>query len=270
MKALYTSILVLFFCFFTSCKETKYKPSSKTVDTAAASSAKQDSSSLLDKCINAHGGIQKWKSFTGISYNLEENGKTVYQLTNIKDRRAYLKSNDYEVGFDGKVAWAKPDASKIPGKSAAFYYNLDFYFLGVPFLLKDPGVVATDEGTSVINGKNYETLKITFGSEIGLSPEDVYYLYLNPETFRLEILTYSVSFFKKENAQINSAKTYSEYKEVQGIMMPTKLENFEWNDGKLGKSTNHIRLFSDIQFLNEIPNQSIFEAPEGSVTESVN
>ncbi|MUH37971.1 hypothetical protein D9O36_19130 [Zobellia amurskyensis] len=269
MKTNHISIIALLFCLLISCKETKQKPNSKILDSSKASSITEDTS-LLDKCINAHGGIKKWKSFTGISYNLEENGKTVYQLTNIKDRRAYLKSDDYEVGFDGKVAWAKPDASKIPGKSAAFYYNLDFYFLGVPFLLKDPGVVATDEGASVINGENYETLKITFGSEVGLSPEDVYYLYLDPETFRLEILTYSVSYFDKKNAQINSAKTYSEYQEVQGLMMPTELENFAWEDGELGESTNHVRHFSDIRFLDKIPDESIFQAPEGSITERIN
>ena len=269
MKTIHTTITVALFCLLISCKETEKKPKSKVPGVSETSVTTEDLS-LLDKCINAHGGINAWRSFTGLSYNLTEKGKTVYQLTNIKDRRAYLKSKDYEVGFDGKVAWAKPDASKVPGKSAAFYYNLDFYFIGVPFLLKDPGVIASEEGESVINGKTYETLKITFGSEVGLTPEDVYYLYLNPKTFRLEILTYSVSYFDKQNASINSAKVYSDYIEVQGLMMPTKMENFAWKDGELGESTNHVRLFSNIRFLDKITDESVFEAPQGSTTEAIN
>ena len=95
---------------------------------------------LLEKCIKAHGGMDKWDSFSGLEYNLNDNGKMVYQITQLKDRRAYLKSKEYMVGFDGKLAWAKPNAEKVSGQSAAFYYNLDFYFIGLPFLLKDNGV----------------------------------------------------------------------------------------------------------------------------------
>lgn len=229
---------------------------------------------LLNKCINAHGGMAKWNSFKALEYNLDDKGKMVYQITHLKDRRAYLKSKEYEVGFDGKVAWALPDASQVSGQSAAFYYNLDFYFMGVPFLLKDPGVIANYEDPVQIDGKSYETLKITFDSGVGLTPEDVYYLYIDPENYLLHILTYSVSYFDKEKAKINSAKVYSGYQEVQGIMMPTKMANFEWNQSKgaekkMGKSKNHTRLFSDITFLKEVPDETIFEVPKGAVVEKI-
>jgi len=222
---------------------------------------------LLEKCLQAHGGLDLWKSFEGLEYNLNDNGKDVYQLTHLKDRRAYLKSKKYEVGFDGKVAWSLPDANEVSGKSAAFYYNLDFYFIGVPFLLKDRGVHATYEGKAKVNEKEYESLKITFGSGVGFTPEDVYYLYLDPETYVLQILTYSISYFDKENAGINSAKVYSDYREVQGLMMPHKMENFEWTNDQMGKSKNHLRIFRDIKFLHEIQNEALFEMPNGAISE---
>ncbi|CAM4375065.1 DUF6503 domain-containing protein [Zobellia roscoffensis] len=271
MKVKLLFILVISFFFSIACKEEKKDSTETQTDiTPVSNTDTTETISLLDRCIAAHGGIDVWNSFTALSYTVNEKGREVKQLTNIKDRRAYLKSKDFEVGFDGKTAWAFPDASKIPGKSASFYYNLDFYFIGIPFLLKDPGVIATDEGNSVVNGKSYETLKITFGSEIGLTPEDIYYLYIDPETSRLEILTYSVSFFDKDNAGINSAKVYSNYKEVQGIMIPAKLENFEWKNNEMGESTNHIRLVSDIQFLDTIADTTVFEIPEGAITEEIN
>jgi len=268
----YSIIFISVFCLY-ACKQEKQKV--KELDTipdsqkVVLSSEERKGKELLNKCIDAHGDLVKWNSFEALEYNLNDKGKIVYQLTNLKDRRAYLKSKDYVVGFDGQVAWALPDASKVSGKSAAFYYNLDFYFIGVPFLLKDPGVVATYAGKATVNGKTYESLKITFGSEVGFTPEDVYYLYIDPESYMLKILTYSISYFDKEDAKINSAKVYSEYQEVQGLMMPTKMENFEWGDGQMGKSKNHIRLFSDIKFLTEISDESLFEVPDGAVIEKL-
>lgn len=275
MKQTNPFLLVIVLVLFSSCKEQKENEETATttnasLDEKTSKPSMSEGQVVLEKCIEAHGGLDTWKSFLGLEYNLDDNGKQVYQLTHLKNRRAYLKSKKYEVGFDGKVAWALPDADEVSGQSAAFYYNLDFYFIGIPFLLKDPGVTAEYAGKTNINDKEYESLKITFGSGVGLTPEDVYYLYIDPETHLLEILTYSISYFDQENAGINSAKVYSDYREVQGLPMPHKMENFEWADGTMGKSKNHLRLFSDIKFLKEIPNETIFEVPKGAVKETVN
>lgn len=268
----YYSVFFSLVCLF-ACKEEKKEIEEKEIILApkevTLSPERQKGTDLLNKCISAHGGMSKWNSFEALEYNLNDKGKMVYQVTQLKDRRAYIKSKEYEVGFDGRVAWALPDANKVSGKSAAFYYNLDFYFIGVPFLLKDSGVVATYSGETTISGKTYESLKITFNSGVGLTPEDVYYLYIDPESFMLNILTYSISYFDKEDAKINSAKIYSEYQEIQGVKMPTKMENFEWSDGHIGKSKEHVRLFSDIKFLTEIPDERLFKIPDRAIIEKL-
>jgi len=135
--------------------------------------------------------------------------------------------------------------------------------------LNDPGVSSTYAGEHEIEGKKYDALKITFESGVGFIPEDVYHMYLNPETHVLEILTHSIAYFDHENAKINSAKVYSNWKEVQGIIMPEKMDNFEWKDGAMGESKNHVRLFGDIKFLKEIPNEKRFEAPENAIIEKL-
>ncbi|MGB3150261.1 MAG: DUF6503 family protein [Maribacter sp.] len=277
MKKQYLEIRVLkWFCIgllIAGCKQKKNEartmPEINKMETSSISIEQDEGSVLLEKCIRAHGGLDTWKSFEGLEYNLNDNGKNVYQLTHLKDRRAYLKSEKYEVGFDGKVAWVLPDASEISGNSASFYYNLDFYFIGIPFLLKDPGVNAIYEGIVEVNERKYEALKITFGSEVGLTPEDVYYLYLDPATHILQILTYSISYFDKESTAINTAKVYSDYRRTQGLLMPHKMENFEWVDGELGKSKNHLRGFNDIRFLNKIPEEGRFEVPNGAIEEVI-
>lgn len=269
LKSILTISLIV--CTF-ACQNDKKQPGATLVQTQKGetmTAEEKEGRRLLEKCIAAHGGLAQWRAFEGLEYNLDDNGKQVYQLTHLKDRRAYLKSKDYQVGFDGKVAWAVPDAKKVSGSSAGFYYNLDFYFVGIPFLLMDPGVLVSHAGKVTIKGEEFESLKVTFGSDVGLTPEDVYYLYLDPASHMLQILTYSISYFNKESAAINSAKVYSDYIDVQGLKMPTKMENFEWKDGSMGKSKNHLRSFSDFKFLKEIHSEELFEVPDGAIVESI-
>ncbi len=262
LKTFQISILFAFSVLIMSC-------GTEPKETKILSEEEQKGQELLDKTIAAHGGLERWNSFEGLSYNLLNSGKSLYQITQLKDRRTYTKAEDFELGFDGKTAWVLPDAENVPGKSAAFYYNLDFYFVAIPFVLKDEGVNAFYEGLTTINEKEYETLKITFGTEVGFTPEDVYYLYIDPATSMLEILVYSVSFFDKESASLNSAKVYSEWQEVEGIKMPGKMQNFKWLDGEIGEDTKHDRVFSDYKFLKEIQDKQLFEVPEGAVTEAI-
>ncbi|NND08954.1 MAG: hypothetical protein HKN87_21490 [Saprospiraceae bacterium] len=226
---------------------------------------------LLDKCILAHGGMQRWNEFEGLAYTLINNGTPVYQLTHLKDRRAFIESEAYTVGYNGAVAWALPDASKLPGKSVAFYYNLDFYFVGIPFVLMDPGVKLEDLGVQRIDSTDYLCLKVAYGESVGLTPDDVYFLYLDPSTYMLRILVYSITYFKDTppDQAFSSAKVYSGYQYVQGIMMPGKMENFVWQDGSLGTSKNHVRLFKDYQFLTEIEDKARFEPPQDAKKESI-
>ena len=226
---------------------------------------------ILAQCLKAHGGLDRWNKFQALEYTLINNGMPVYQLTHLQDRRAYIKSQDFEVGFDGKVAWSYPNAENISGKSPAFYYNLDFYFVAIPFVLKDPGVHVVYQGAETINDKPYEVLKVTFANDVGFTPEDIYLLYLDPESTILQMLVYSISYFEKEEkGLLKSAKFYSDYQEVQGLLMPGKMENFEWDDGRIGASKNHIRLFKNVRFLDAVPDPDIFSIREGSVSEKVN
>jgi len=110
---------------------------------------------------------------------------------------------------------------------------------------------------------------VTFGTGVGLTPDDVYYMYIHPETYILHILTYSVSYFNKENASINTAKVYSEWKETQGLLIAQKMENFSWENETLGSSKNHLRIFKDIKFLNKVEDESIYEVPEGAQIEKL-
>ena len=119
------------------------------------------------------------------------------------------------------------------------------------------------------DGTEYDLLKISYGSEVGLSPEDLYFLYLDPTSHQLKILTYTVSYFDKTNEKVNSGKKYLDYIDVQGILMPTKMASYRWKDGKLGENSNRDRIIKNIQFHETIKDEKVFEIPDGAVTEAL-
>ena len=270
-KLLFSTYALFFLISISSCQTDPGKSTESTPKTSVKSVSSEEAKGieLLDQCIAAHGGIDNWNKFAGLSYDLESGGKSIYQLTQLQDRRTYTKSENFEIGSDGKTVWAKPNAEKVPGKSAAFYYNLDFYFVAIPFVLKDPGVNVSYLGKASPDGSEYDLLKISYGSEVGLSPEDLYFLYLDPTNHQLKILTYTVSYFDKTNEKVNSGKKYLDYKNVQGILMPTKMVNHRWKDGKLGENSNRDRLITNLKFHKTIPDEKVFEVPEGAVTEAL-
>jgi len=262
---------LFFLFFFIACHtDPNYSsgPNSATSD-IAPNPAITKGIALLDECISAHGGMRNWNKFAGLSYEIESGGKSLYQLTQLKDRRTYTKSKDYELGSDGKQVWVKPNANKVPGKSAAFYYNLDFYFVAIPFVLKDPGVQVTYMGKATPDDQEYDLLKISYETGVGLSAEDLYFLYLDPTTHQLKILTYTVSYFDKTNEKVNSAKKYLDYQNIQGILMPTRLENYRWIDEKIGENSNRDRLIKNIKFHETIPDENVFAVPPGAKTEDL-
>jgi len=267
---LLTQTLLLLFLFF-SCQTDPIRSSDSSSTTSDLTLSVEETKGieLLEKCINAHGGIENWNKFAGLSYEVESGGKSLYQITQLKDRRTYSKSKDYELGSDGEQVWVKPNANKVPGKSAAFYYNLDFYFIAIPFVLKDPGVQVTYMGKATPDDQEYDLLKISYESGVGLSAEDLYFLYLDPSSHQLKILTYTVSYFDKTNEKVNSAKKYLNYQSIQGIMMPTKMENYRWIDEKVGENSNRDRSIKNIKFHETIPDEKIFEVPPGASTEDL-
>jgi len=94
-KNLSALISISLLLFVMACKpekkvEAAFVEAPKEMDKTVLSTKEKQGKELLENCLNAHGGLQAWKSFEGIEYNLSDNGKQVYQITNLKDRRAYI------------------------------------------------------------------------------------------------------------------------------------------------------------------------------------
>lgn len=219
--------------------------------------AQSPAESLFNQCINAHGGLKKWQSFQGLTYTLNNGKSQSTQTTHLRDRRSYHKAEKYELGFDGKKTWVKGDKESIPTKNPDFYYNLDFYFFAMPFVIADNGVKLKKGQDMSVLGKVFNVLEVSYEQNIGSAPNDIYKLLIDKNSHQMEWLLYSVTFFDKKNKQL-SAKKYENWRLVNGLILPTKMDNYKFeNDQVVGEPVS-TRTFSDIVLTKKIKDLSIF------------
>ncbi len=219
-----------------------------------------DDQALLDRCLEAHGGIEKWNSYEALRYKLDASGKTSVQTIQLRDRRTHHKAVSYEMGFDGKKTWVVGDEKNVPTGNPDFYHNLDFYFFAMPFVIADPGIVLTHVGQMEAEGKSFDVLEVRYKANVGAAPKDVYKLLIDPTTHRMAWLLYTVTFFDQDSQKL-SAKKYLDWKNVQGLLVPTRMENYTFSDGKISGEPGSPRVFSEIEFLKKLKEKGLFEEP---------
>jgi hypothetical protein len=63
----------------------------------------------------------------------------------------------------------------------------DSYWLVMPYKWPDPGVVTSYLGEQTDEeGRTWEVVELSFASDIGLTPQNMYHAFINPETGRME------------------------------------------------------------------------------------
>lgn len=219
-------------------------------------------SSLLDKTIEAHGGIQQWRQFQTMTFtkSSENNPQNEQHLVDLNKRNTLILSSSFRMGYDGENVWVTPGLDKSPSQNPRFYHNLWFYFASIPFVFTDDGVNASDMEPVEIGGKPYNRIKVTFENEIGASPRDQYILYTHPKSHLLQMINYSVTFFDEAKGDQFNALVYNNFEEFQGLLLPTLLTGYTWSNQNLGQKRYETYL-SDYKFSNEAPLQSLFAVP---------
>ena len=139
-----------------------------------------------------------WDCHTG-RYRVEwrtREGAQVQVLFNIND------ANDRESSREGR-AWKNGAEVTAAGelnpllKSAYGRFINDSYWLLMPWKLRDPGVNLEHLGEKEVDGKKYEVLHVSFG-EVGLTPGDQYWAFVNPETKMMERWAYFLQSYDGE------------------------------------------------------------------------
>ena len=180
--------------------------------------------------------------------------------------KSRLEQRDGTVGvFDGRHAWVA--GGKLP--QARFNLRTWPYFALAPFKLGDAGATVKQTGQKTLDGKPYDTARMTFASGTGDSPDDWYVLYREPDSGRLKAMAYVVTYGGKDPADAEPhAIIYGDFKTVDGVTLSTKWTFRHWSaeKGVYGDPIGHATL-SDVKFVAPAPNE--FQKPQGSTEATV-
>ncbi len=227
--------------------------------------AQTEISEEFEKILDAHGDWQKWLDAEAMSYSMIHETTLTQEeyLINLKRRKIRISGFKFEIGNDGEQTWISPNREAYEGNSVRFYHNLYFYFLNIPYIFTDPGVTVEKVEDKMVNGKSYPTYQAKFEPNVGDSPEDQYFMLVNPETNRLEYLLYTVTYFGNSEPVLNALK-YEDYRDVDGLVFPRYLTGYNYEND----STQNMRYqvtFVDVMLLEEKFDDSIFEKPDQGV-----
>lgn len=266
MKHLSYYVILSLSIIFLGCT-TQQQPKEETLTETAENAPTYPD--LLQKALDAHGGLDKWRSFRQLSYDWNrpegEADQSRSTILDLQNRREKITAAKYEMGYDGENYWHKAVEDFEGNLNPKFTINLEFYFFAMPFVLADPGVNYENIGQKEVGENTYDVLKITFNDGTGVAPKDQYLLHFNPETHRLELLLYSVTYFNTENAEKYNARKYEEWQEIDGLWIPLKVISYRWDseNNQLGDLRSG-SVYSNVTFETEAPVDEIFAAPEGA------
>ena len=207
----------------------------------------------IDAMIAAHGGMEKWAAAPTVSFEDEfkpaeaESGAASRVTVEQGPRRAYIDfpGTEMRMSWDGMKAWSENWQMPFPPRFLAL---LNYYFVNLPWLAKDPGVILTDAGTGTLvdDPTQYRVIKMTYESGVGDTPDDYYTLYIHPETHRLRackyIVTYRALLPEGVDATPENTLIFDEFATVDELVVPTHYTIYR-GDGAV-YATNEIRDWS--------------------------
>lgn len=239
---------------------------------AHAADGPADALALVDAMIEAHGGMERWADAPSVSFTDEfrqgeaTEGQAMRVTVEQGPRRAYIDvvGTDMRMAWDGERAWSENWALPMPPRFVAL---LDYYFLNLPWLARDPGVNLSEVGRATIPGDptEYRTVTMTFDPGTGDTPDDHYVLYVDPETDRLAateyVVTYRALLPEGETSTPPHLLVYDEWTTADGLTVPTHYTIYE---GEAVYASNQIR---DWSFSRPF-DASRLEMPEGAVVDT--
>lgn len=233
---------------------------------------------LVWRSIEAHGGLNRWLAHGTVEFEFDyapvgdplmrRYSFQEIDLWSARGRHRELgASPDAEFGFNGDVAWITPNVDAFPSPPD-FWTMTPYYFLGVPFVMADPGTRFEQLEDAPLGDVVHRLVKVTYEPGTGDAPDDYYILYIHPETFRIGGLRYVVSypgFFPEGGHTPEKLMVYSEFQEVGGLMLAQRFDTYAWNaeQGMRGAKVTDVKA-SRVQFGQRYA-EGAFDPPEGSI-----
>jgi hypothetical protein len=208
------------------------------------------------QAIEAHGGLRPWYGSGALAFRFTyaPNTRPVVDTRNLVDvwssrARQDLAAGSGAFGWDGTRAWVDPPDVQLP-TNPRFWALTPYYFVGIPWVLADPGVVLEDAGPQEFEGRGYDTVKASFEPGTGDAPGDYYVVYVDRETHRVGAIRYVVSYpgFRPNGGHgPEKLFTYDGEALVSGLRFATGHRTYKWDGTSAGEQTTSTTV-SDIRF----------------------
>lgn len=227
-----------------------------------ASDAEDSFPDALQKILEHHGGLEQWNKMNSLQFERINSAGNEKHSIDLKRRSDRIDGPNFKMGFDGEQYWVMADTSFQ--RDPIFYHNLMFYFYAMPFVLADQGIQYSEasplrvDSTTILPG-----LLITFDEGIGSSPEDHYIIYYNPDTYQMEWLAYTVTYFTKEETTEYSYIRYGNWAEFNGLKLPQSMTWYRTEDGLPTEPRNTVN-FTATAISESVIEPDYFAPPVGS------
>ena len=228
----------------------------------------------LDRCLDAHGGLAKWRGFAGVEYDLTwksaKETRTDHQLFDLQTRSGLITSGKYTLGKSGGEVWVKPGLDALGGTPPRFYMGTPFYFFGMPFVFADPGAKQESLGRKMFQGKEYDAVTITFAKGTGDTSDDYYVAYIDRATAHLKMVYYVVTYPAMRKGRPVSqlephAIVFEDWQTVDGLLVPKTAPFYKWTGSEIeGEPLGRLE-FSNVHFLTQPPDPAKFRKPANAV-----
>jgi hypothetical protein len=171
---------------------------------------------IADEVMKAGGGADKLAAvkYMRFTFAVEKDGKIVASRTHYWDRvqnrhrvewtdkdgksitcLGYLDTHEGACSVADKAIFDE-EAAPYVQRAYAMWIN-DTYWLLMPYKMKDPGVHLKYDGQEKVGPKNYDKVMLTF-ENVGLTPKDRYWAYVDPKTHRMDRWAYVLQDDKGE------------------------------------------------------------------------
>lgn len=136
-----------------------------------------------------------------------------------------------------------------------------FYFYAMPFVLGDNGINYSEAEALEFEGVSYPGLLISYNDGIGESSDDEYILYYHPETFKMEWLGYTVTYFSKEKGKEFHFIKYSDWQDISGLTLPKTLTWYNYENNKPTTMRNPMN-FVNVKLSKQAPSDNMFKVAD--------
>ncbi len=219
----------------------------------------------ISKVFEAHGGLANWKQMQTLEFTIPDDSGNEVNKVDLKSRKSLIDMPNHTIGFDGSEVWLyKKDTIAYKG-NPKFYYNLMFYFYAMPFVFADDGIHYEDADALVFEGKTYPGIRISYGSNVGESPDDEYILYYDKDDHKMAFLGYTVTFFSKEKSKEFHFIKYDIWQNINGLQLPKTLVWYNVENNLPTTKRNEVK-FVDVTISKQKMNSEAFKKPKGAET----